>query len=240
MLTVQPNLVQPRKNITSFRGDTTSRLSSEENDFYKGKTDYYQNQINDFNEVLEDDHTPKTFKKIIKGFKVVSEALFEGWMVAWGIKKGSAVTKAPIMSTINGKVAKNAGEIVKPILKGFKGSAKVIGGIFEKLMKSETAQKFITKMENNKVGRVILKSARALKKGINFVYNKGADLVKYIKNKFKVNDINKAYDNVVEKTATVMGTGAGVTGAYRATMHPELDEQPKRQVEEDFDGGIDI
>ena len=97
MLTIQPKITQysQQRNQISFKN--TEAIGIPDDSFYRDKQNYYENQIREFDELIEDEHTPNAFKKVLKGFRVVSEGLLEGCAVAWGASKGAKVIKsAPI------------------------------------------------------------------------------------------------------------------------------------------------
>lgn len=229
MLTVQPKFTQYtqlHKNNTSFKGVEDCEIPNDA--YYKSQSDYYENQIKEFDSLIEDEHTPNSFKKVLKGFKVVSEGLLEGCAVAWGASKGAKVIKSSTMKGINSNFAKKSVEILKPIAEGFKttGSkfAKTFGEKVAKLKTSKFATKLSTlveKMENNKVGKYVVKSFKAIGKALKWCATKVGKFASGIKNKVKSMNGSQVYDKAANVTSKTLGAGAGVAGAYNAAIRPD-------------------
>ena len=93
MLTIQPNVVNySNRKPVHFRGGedgaSGSILDSEiTEDLYNQKSNFYKSQIREFDKSINDEHTPDFMKKVLKTFRIISEALLEGWAVAWGCQQ---------------------------------------------------------------------------------------------------------------------------------------------------------
>ena len=68
MLTIQPKITQysQQRNNVSFKSREDAGIPDDA--FYKEKQAYYENQIREFDTLIEDEHTPTAFKKVLKGF----------------------------------------------------------------------------------------------------------------------------------------------------------------------------
>ena len=134
MLTIQPNITHYSKTrALAFKGEDSS--PNKEDAFYQGKLDAYETQIKDLNESLNNDKTPGVLKKIIKPCKIASEALLEGWAVAWGASKGSRVVKSSVVKTVEKEGVKVA-EVLTPFGEKIqKYGSKVFGAIGKGLEK---------------------------------------------------------------------------------------------------------
>lgn len=231
MLTVQPkftNYVAPK--AVSFKADF-----DDGEDLYKEKVNYYKKQSAAFKELCEDSSNPDSFKKIIKVFGIASEALLEGWAVAWGASKGSKILKSSIISGSKSKFVKGAGDILKPVYTGIETSAKKISEKTNKLIEkikttkfAEKCENFVEKMRNNTVGKYVVKGfeyvAKAFKYVSNILKSAAKKAVEPLKNKSK----SEMYDKTAKVTSNTLGVGAGVAGAYNAATGAD-----KRQADAD-------
>ena len=231
MLTIQPNISHSSKlRAVSFKGETTTNvLSAEKEDaLFKDKIEFYEKQLEELDNSLNDKKTPELLRKIMKGFKIVSEGLLEGWAVAWGASKGSRVVKSTIVKSIEKEGSKAAQEVLTPFAEKVKIFSSKIFGVGAKGAKyikntplatkiSEGFSKVVNKMRDNKVGKYIVKSFEYIG---NFVSNK---IIKPLKG---VN-ASEMYDKAAKATSTTLGVGAGAAGAYNATGRPE---QVKKEI----------
>lgn len=239
MITIQPNITHysKQKALPSFKGENSANIISaeQEDEFFKNKTEFYESQIKDLDASLNNDKTPEAFKKVIKGFKIVSEGLLEGWAVAWGASKGSRVVKSSIVKTIEKEGSKTAQEVLTPFGEKIqKYGSKIfdaIGKGFEKLTNTTFAKntgakfsKFIDKMRDNSVGKYIVNTFEYIG---NFISDKIIKPLKGVKP-------GEVYDKATKVTSTTLGVGAGAAGAYNATDRSKS-IQAEKEINESAD-----
>lgn len=242
MLTIQPNFTtaKPVKKIAfkSNEDDAATETyavingrSEAENRFYQMKVSHYEKQVEDFDKALQDKDTPTLLKRAIKVFKVASEALLEGWAVAWGAKKGAKVIKNPM---VNSKFAKGTGKVFKTIGKGL---GKVAAGFSEGYTKFK-ATKFMTE---NSFGKILSKGLGYIEKAFTFIGEKISKLTAPLKGE----KAGAVYDKAADVTSKTFGVGAGAAGAYNAategkqTPKTEEGKQPPKEEENKTPGETD-
>ena len=242
MLTIQPKFTQytQQRNNVSFKSSDVAGIPDDS--FYQDKTRYYEDQIKEFDTLIEDEHTPTAFKKVLKGFRVVSEGLLEGCAVAWGASKGAKVIKSAAVKGAGSNFAKKAGEIFGPIAAGFKSTgSKIWKGIGAKITDikaskfmtnlSEKFGKVVEKMRNSKVGKYIVQGFELVGKALKWIGGKIAAGFKFLKGKVKNMNGSEVYDKAANITSKTLGAGAGVAGAYNAaTRADERAEQKAVRV----------
>lgn len=216
MLSIQPKVTDySGKRQLYFRGEalTPTLDAADWNTKYEYKTNFYESQIKEFDKSINDKQTPDMMKKILKGFKVVSEALLEGWAVTWGATKGARVIKSAVV-TSNGKIGKEAQEILTPFGKGLKNFGQELTEYVQNIKTSEfwiSCTEYMTKltekMNNDSVGKYLVKCMNSIGKGFKFLFKP-----------FKGADASEIYDKASKATATTLGVGAGAAGAYNAIM----------------------
>ncbi len=263
MLTIQPKITQysntQKITFKSSNAEAVSNgLTEEENKFYESKTKHYEKQVQAFDNLIHDTHTPNTFKKALKVFKIISEGLLEGWAVAWGAAKGANIMKSSAISGANSKVAKGTQKVLTPLFTKIKtGGSK----LFEKIAKgidniktsklytnlSDRLTLLTEKMNANPVGKYIVKGFEYIGKAFKYVGGLIAKGIKKIVEPFKGVKAEEVYDKAAKVTSNTMGVGAGAAGAYNAatkdskktveqtptntTVDNELDEV-ERMIEE--------
>lgn len=258
MLTIQPKFtqnVQFSKANPSFRSADDSIIPSDS--YYKSQTNYYENQIKELDDLIDNEHTPNTFKKVLKGFRVASEGLLEGCAVAWGASKGAKVIKSSTMKGFNSKFAQKSIEILKPVVEGFKTTGseiiKAISGKFAEFKTSKFATniaenftKLTEILENNKIGKYVVAGFKAIANGFNWIGSKIAQGTGVLKAKAKSVDGSQLYDKVANVTSKTLGTGAGVAGAYNAAIKPNSTEDDgkiynqRQNYDDDYDYVDDV
>lgn len=245
MLTIQPKFTQysqQQRNNIAFKSAEMAGIP--EDSFYEDKTRYYKDQIREFDTLIEDEHTPNAFKKVLKGFRVVSEGLLEGCAVAWGASKGAKVIKSAAVKGATSDFTKRAINIMNPIIEGFKTTGgkiwKAIGEKFTSFKTSKFATdvaekftKFVGKMRDNKVGKYIVKGFELVGSAFKWV---GKNLVKAyeaVASKAKAMNGSEAYDKAANIASKTLGAGAGVAGAYNAaTRADERAENIQTEVDQ--------
>ncbi|MBD5402643.1 hypothetical protein HDR58_07585 [bacterium] len=220
MLTIQPNFTQYSAKNTTFRGVATLDEKT-----YNEQRAFYERQKQEFEDLINDDHIPESGKKIMNLFKIVSEGVLEGWAVLWGATKGAKAIKSFAGKIANGKAAKWATEVLKPITKGVSDTgSKIAESVKNKITDIQASKtmttisdkftEIISKIDDNKIGHSILETFRYVNKKLN-PFNK--DTLKKITEPLK----NTTYDGVAKATATTLGVGSGLAGAYNAARKVE-------------------
>ena len=223
MLTIQPKVTSYSRPAVTFKAGLDDR-----DDFYQKKIDYYKQQAAEFDELAKNSDSPSGFRKIMKGFVIISEALLEGCAVAWGASKGAKVLKSSVIKGAHSKFAKQAADVLKPIWTGLKTSGKKIAENFtrtvEKVKTSKFAEKlvkFVDKMKENKVGKYVVKAFDYIGQALKYVgslVKKGANkVVDYFKGK----PAGEIYDKGAKAASTTLGVGAGVAGAYSSATNAQ-------------------
>lgn len=246
MLTIQPNFTTKPVSKVAFghSGATAFSVETPEDEYYNDKTNFYKKQSKEFDNIIEDDRTPEFLRKMGKAFKIGSEVLFQGWLVAWGASKGAKFLKSSVISGVSSDSAKAA---MKTAGKVTDGIQKAAGFLFEKAGKvvervkttpayMNFAQKFenlVKRLDENKYGQYAMAAFRAIGSGIKKVAG-------YIKKPFvaageklKNADFSTAYDKTAKAASTTLGVGAGATCAYDEIVHPENQaaEEASRRAE---------
>lgn len=237
MLTVQPKFTNQSSYKTSFKGEAD--FINE--DKYNEKKAYYQNQKIEFDNIINDEYVPEGMKKGAKVFKVASEGILEGWAVAWGATKGGKFLKAGFVKAANSKFAKWASNMLSPIGKGIKKSANNIKTSFVKGLENIKTSKFvkntskkITKAEENlnktALGKGLVTVIKTIGKGFKavgkLISNIGKKIAKFCK--------NITYDKASKATASTLGVGSGIAGAYSAARDEIKKAEAKKDVENDY------
>lgn len=231
MLTIQPNITHSSKlRAVPFKGDNSANVYSAEQEdaLFKDKVEFYEKQIEELDSSLKDQKTPEPLKKIIKGFKIVSEGLLEGWAVAWGASKGSRVVKSSVVKSIKKEGSKVAQEVLTPFGEKIKTFSSKFFGVIAKGAEhikntsfatkiSEGFSKVVNNMRENKVGKYIVEGFEYIG---NFISNKLIKPLKGVK-------ASEMYDKTAKVTSTTLGVGAGAAGVYNATGRPEQVKKEK-------------
>ena len=223
MLTIQPKL-------TNYQAPVF-KASSDEDSYYREKIANYKNKQKEFDELLDENaKAPKAFKAAIKGFKVISEVLLQGWALAWGTKKGAKVVKSSILSGINSNTVPKAKNFVQPAIdlieKGFKYTKEFFSTKIQKIKTSEFATNLngkitniIEKMNNNPIGKYIVKGFEYIGKGFKYIGNLIKQGYEWFTKPFKGKTAEEVYDKAASVTASTLGVGAGATALYNETAN---------------------
>ncbi len=221
MLTIQPKFTHySNTRQIAFRGEDPSN----EDKIYEEKQKHYAKQVEELDELIQDKHTNKTFKKVLKGSKVVSEGLLEGWAVAWGAHKGAKIVKPSIL--VKGADSKLY-KVLSPMFSGIKkGGAKFIE-VLSKGVDNVKASKLYTgaaeklaaiteKLNNHSVGKYVVKAFEYIGKAFKYVGGLVKKGFEAIAKPFKGKTGEELYDKAAKVTSNTMGVGAGAAGAYDA------------------------
>ena len=229
MLTIQPKIQVANHQKLSFKG-----VDNLENDraFYEEKQDYFEQQARDFEELENDRHTPKALKPVMKGLKILSEAVVEGFAVLWATKKGASFIKSGATKLASSKFTTGSKKVLKPLKTGFKDFAnslfKTISEKMEKLSNNETVKNITTKFDKlykrfseSAIGKPIVKVAKSI---ISFGQKTFEKVSKLFGGKGEKVSAEKVYDKTVNAVANVAGVGSGVAGAYAAAVSGSKDD----------------
>lgn len=219
MLTVQPKFTNQSSYKTSFKGDSDFINESK----YNEKKSYYENQKSEFDKIINDEYVPEGMKKGAKVFKIASEGILEGWAVTWAATKGGKFLKSGYLKAANSKFVKWATEMLKPLGKGLKKSSKniktsLLNGL-EKIKTSKPVTKttsFLNKAEETlnktKLGQVVVATIKGIGKALKTVGKAISSIAHKIAEPFK----KVTYDKAAKATASTLGVGSGIAGAYSA------------------------
>lgn len=239
MLTVQPGLSNFSKSSLTFRAkevDIDAINDKKRDEYYQQKVDYYKNQAREFDEMSKNTDTPKGFRAVMKGFRVISEALLEGWAVAWGASKGSKVIKSSILKGFNTNFGKHVKAALKSIGRGIKLSGTKISESYKSginLIKesnfSQEVSKVVEKMRNNSFGKYVVKGFEYIGKVFKYIGSLIASGAKKLAEPFANKTSGEIYDKVAKGTSVTLGVGAGAAGAYSATISEDKKNKVKEQ-----------
>ena len=240
MLTIQPNLTSYSKPMVSFKSKNYDEGSE---GYFKEKVDYYTQQAKEFEELSQDSNSPSGFRKAMKVFRVISEALLEGWAVAWGASKGAKILKSSVIKGADSKFAKHSKEVLKPVLEGVKSSGKKVAELFtkgvEKFKASKFAEKFtnfVAKMRENKIGKYVVEGFEYIGKAIKYVGKLIASGAKKIVEPLKGKPAGEIYDKGAKVASNTLGVGAGVAGAYNAATNAQERKEEEKYFQDRPDG----
>lgn len=207
MLKIQPNLTVKTAFKPSFRSNDEEFLTQERFDEEK---DFYEKQIDGFDEIIDDKYIPSGMKKAAKVLRIISEGILEGWAVAWGAKKGINFLKHSGTKTLNSNTYKKVAEIMSPAKDGV---LKVMSNL------KEFAAKELAKLGETKFGQ---------SKFAKFAKDQYAN-IKVVCSNIK--------DKVLEKTGKItfkkarniasatLGVGSGVAGTLNAALRENQAEE---------------
>lgn len=222
MLTIQPNFTTRPVRQIAFKSEGVDAAAGNDpsNDEYQEKVKYYEKKVNEFDDALKDKDTPTILKKLIKVFKVASEALLEGWAVAWGAKKGADVIKPSMVKGVDGEFVKGVKSVLSPVGKLFGKIAAAASGAYGKFK----ATKFMTE---NSFGKTLTKGLEYVEKGFSYIGEKLS--------KLKGEKVETIYDKAANVTSKTMGAGAGIAGGYNAVTGADQKKPEKadNSVEDD-------
>ena len=249
MLTIKPKFTNySNTRQIAFRGEAPSN----EDKIYEEKQKHYAKQVEELDKLIQDKHTNNTLKKVLKGSKVVSEGLLEGWAVAWGAHKGAKIVKPSIL--VKGSDSKLY-KVLSPMFSGIKkGGAKFIE-VLSKGVDNVKASKLYTgateklaaiteKMNNHSIGKYVVKAFEYIGTAFKFVCGLLKKGFEAIAKPFKGKTGEELYDKAAKVTSNTMGVGAGAAGAYDAatkdskkTVNPETTESTEAvdSVDDDID-----
>lgn len=242
MLTVQPKFTNQSSYKTAFRGDNNFITE----DKYNEKKDYYENQKLEFDKIINDEYVPESMKKGAKAFKVISEGVLEGWAVAWGATTGGKFLKSGFTKLINSKSAKWAEKMFSPISQGIKKSSKNFKTSFTKGVENIKTSKFVTNVSAKlaKAEESLNKTTlgKALVTGIKYIGKAFETVGKFIsKIGSKIKDFaNKmTYEKASKATASTLGVGSGVAGAYSAAREEVKKAKNENDEKNDFSSEVE-
>lgn len=242
MLTIQPKITSYSKPAVSFKANE----GNDEN-YFKEKVDYYKQKAKEYEAMASDSNTPKGFRKVMRGFGVISEALLEGWAVAWGASKGAKILKSGVIKGAESKFVKHSKEVLKPVAEGIKSSGKKVAELFTKVIDniktSKVAEKltnFVGKMKEHKVGKYIVEGFEYIGKALKYVGKLIANGAKKIAEPFKNKPASEIYDKGAKAASVTLGVGAGAAGAYNAATNAterKNAEENANIVDDEFNAG---
>ena len=221
MLTVQPKFTNYSNNTIDFRAkeiEIDAIKDKKRDDFFQEKVDYYKDQAKEFDKMSKDTNTPTTFRKAMKALRIVSEALLEGWAVAWGASKASKMLKSSAMKSFNSNFGKQVSKTFTSIGGGIKSSAKKFSNLIKNGIKSIDESEFVNSMRKNSVGKYVVKAFEYISEAFKFVGSMIAQGAKKVTKPFKEKPSGEIYDKITKGVSATCGVGAGVASAYSSTI----------------------
>lgn len=248
MLSVQPVSVATSQKVrnVNFGNRSSFTVETPDDENYNKKTKFYEKQKNEFENIINDEEAPEILKKMGRFFKVVSEALFNGWLVAWGASKGAKFVKSSVASGLNSKAAENLKTFAKPLGEKFTTlSGAVAGGIAsvgERIKAtnvytniSKKLTNLAEKLDGDKYGQYVMAGLRFVGSGVKSVLKLIAKPFEKLAEKVKGAEFDKAYDKAAKFTSTTLGVGAGAASAYDEAVHPETQKMYEPDKADDID-----
>ncbi len=204
MLTIQPKFTAGNAFRPSFRAEDADFLTE---DNYNEERDFFEKQIDGFDDIINDEYMPEKMKKGVKFLRIISEGILEGWAVAWGAKKGINFLRKTGTKTLNSKTYTKAKEILTPAKEGLaKARQNIKKYIGEKLQKIGETQ-FGQKVKNSKFGKFIKNAFENISAKISAAKTKIQE---------KTNKIT--FEQATNATATTLGVGSGTAGAINSAI----------------------
>ena len=230
MLTIQPNFTTHPVRKIAFKGEGAYAY---DDSMFENKAKYYEDKTKEFDAIINNEKTHPLTKKVIKGFKVISSALWEGWLVAWGAKKGAEVLKSSVISGVGARFVRNAKKVTAPLGKPLRTIGSIISDEAAKYIKRLKASNF---MQETSLGKTLTKGLNLLGKGIKYIGTQVSNLFAPLK-KAKADEI---YDKTAKTASTILGVGAGAAGGYNAAVNSDkrinnVDLQAELDQEDNYD-----
>jgi hypothetical protein len=210
---------------------------------------FYKEQVEELDQFLNEDYIPDKMKKPFKFFRTIANGAIDGLAVF-----GSTLMLASFVKKSGAKIGANkyfkqtvtgSKSVMNKIADGFKfvggKIAEVLNKGFDAIVNSSAYKKFT----NTNIGKKIKGDAAfIISKGLD-MKDAGAVKSQEIMKKVAEPIKNINTDKAVKGTATVLGIGSGITGAYETTMRDDIkaevdegddtDYPPSRDYEEDYD-----
>ena len=186
---------------------------------------FYKEQVEELDQFINENYIPDKMKKPFKFFRTIANGAIDGLAVF-----GSTLMLAGFIKKSGAKIGANkyynsATNIVKSLAekapKGLKYVGEKIVQGFDKLLKSPIYEKFAS----SKWGKRLIVDASILavkgEDAIKVAMKPVKKLQEPIQNKIinPIKNINS--DKAVKGTATVLGIGSGITGAYETTIRDD-------------------
>lgn len=173
---------------------------------------FYKEQVEELDQFINENYIPDKMKKPFKFFRTIANGAIDGLAVFGSTLMLASFVKKSSAKINSNKYVKNAVEMAKPYAQKIPVALSYIKG---------QASKGLDEL----VDRNII-SAKTEEK---------------IKNAFKpLFDIHINSDKAVKSTATVLGIGSGITGAYETTMRDDIKNEDEYDNDEDFRDEADI
>lgn len=246
MLTVQPKISNYSSSATTFGAkeiDIEALKDKKRDDYFQEKVDYYKSQAQEFDKMSQSSYTPTTFKKAMKALRIVSEALLEGWAVAWGASKASKMVKSSAMKSFQSNFGKNVKNAAFSIGRGIKSSAKKFSEMVKNGIKAIDESEFVNSMRKNSIGKYVVRTFEYIGQAFKYVGSLIAQGGKKIAEPFSNKTSSEIYDKVAKGTSVTCGVGAGVASAYSATIPDDKKKNIKETANnesEDYEDYDDV
>ena len=199
MIKVQPNFISKSAYKPAFRAQEEYFTQ----DKFDEEKDFYEQQIEGFNDIIDDKYVPSGIKKAAKVLRIISEGILEGWAVAWGAKKGINFLKSSGAKAINSNFYKKSAEILNPAKEGL---AKVFAN-FKEFAVAKLAKLGETKFGQSEFTKFIKKQ-----------YDNIKVVLKPIRDKVLEKTGKITFEKATNIAAATLGVGSGTAGAVNAAL----------------------
>lgn len=209
MLSVQPVNFKP-----AFRSSRIEDIPYEEfNENYASKEEW-EGIKDQFGDLETDSNLPSPVRKFAKGMKIISGAVVTALGVIWASKKAGNLTrsayKSKAVQSALDNIKNTADKVEKPVKDIYNKAADkiklLIDNLTTKFKETNIGKKVFQKQEqlkNTKFGKIVNSAEAKLTKGFAYTKKELSEIKKSI-----------TFDKINDKTADVMGVGAGIATAY--------------------------
>lgn len=229
MLTIQP---------ASVRNSVKPAFKGFDENSYRQERAFYQDQVNQFDDFINDDHIPRQIKRPFKWFRTLSAAVVDGLAVAWAtytaLKYGKSTYNKVASSKYADRASKKATAMKESVNKLFGEAAEFVSKKYNDFKASRLGKKITGWVDAFKKSSFGSKTIEYSKKA----YEWGKTFIQGILNKFKKADVAKeategtqaaaeknTFEKVSKGVSAVMGTGSGIAGAYASTVEDKDPEE---------------
>ena len=167
---------------------------------------FYKEQVEELDQFINENYIPDKIKKPFKFFRTIANGAIDGLAVFGSTLMLASFIKKSSAKINSNKYVKNAVEMAKPYAQKIPTALSYIKGQTSKGLKELVERNIISAKTEEK----IRKAVRPL---VDFHINS---------------------DKAIKGTATVLGIGSGITGAYETTIRDDIRDEVDEGDEDDF------
>lgn len=164
---------------------------------------FYKEQVDELDKFLNENIIPEKMKKPFKFFRVIANGAIDGLAVFGSTLMLASFIKKSGTRINSNKYVKDAMETAKPYLEKIPAAFTYIGKQVSNGLSALTEHDLISAKTEEKIRKTVK----------------------------PLTDVHVDSDKAVKSTATVLGIGSGITGAYETTMRDDIDAE----IEDDFE-----